>query len=250
MNTQSTSTEKPSTKTKTKERVVMGQQAMDFIQHGTAASMEVVTPLGRRFNFKSNFIGFDDQQHIYFTLPKISKIEYEEFFVDGFNVDIEGISEQAEGTLVRFRSRIEHVIIRPVQVLVLSVPQEAKLALLRNELRYELQLSGDIQLSARKLNVLLTDVSAGGCGFTYDAISPVFEVAQKIVLEVSNTTTEDIYALSGAIKNGRKKRGRQIYGMIFDEPGKANCRRLLSTLVYDGTKYVFKNARKNQSIGD
>lgn len=239
-----------SKKSHAKERVVMGLQAMDFIQHGTEASLEIVTPLGLRLNFKSNFIGFDDQQHIYFTLPKLTKNECLEFLVEGFNVDIEGISEDGEGALVRFRTRIEHLVLRPVQLLVFSVPQQAKLASLRNELRYELRLSGDIQLSNRKLNVLLTDVSSGGCGFCYDAISPVFDVSQKMVLEVSNTSNGDTYALSGAVKNGRKKRGRQIYGIVFDEPGKANCRRLLSNLVYDGTKYVFKSPKKSQNPGE
>lgn len=237
------------TKAKTKERVVMGLQAMDFIQHGTESELEIVTPLGQRLTFKSNFIGFDDQQHIFFTLPRLAKSEYDEFFIQGFNVDIKGISEEGEGALVCFRSRIAHVIFRPIQVLVFPVPQQAKLILLRNEVRYELRLPGDIQLSNRKLRVILTDVSSAGCGFTYEAISPVFDVDLRIVLEVTNTSTNDTYALSGSVKNGRNKRGRQIYGMVFDEPGKANCRRLLSTLIYDGTKYVFKNPKKDQTPG-
>ncbi|WP_283130949.1 flagellar brake protein [Enterovibrio norvegicus] len=243
----STSAKKPPAKAR--EKVVMGLQAMDFIQHGTEASLEIVTPLGQRLNFKSNFIGFDDQQHIFFTMPKLSKGDYEMFFTQGFNVDIEGVSEKGEGALVRFRTRIEHVIYRPVSLIVFPVPQQAKLVLLRNEIRYDLRLPGDIQLSNRKLRVILTDVSSGGCGFAYDAISPEFDVGQKIVLEVINSTTQDTYALSGGVKNGRTKRGKQTYGMVFDEPGKANCRRLLSTLIYDGTKYVFKNPKKDQALG-
>lgn len=239
MNTNSAHVRKP--QARQKERVIMGLQAMDFIQHGTEASMELVTPLGQRLNFKSNFIGFDDQHHIFFTMPRLTKKEYDEYFIEGFNVDIEGISEQGEGALVRFRTRIEYVIYRPIQILVFPVPQQAKLVVLRNEVRYELKLPGDIQLSNRKLRVTLTDVSSGGCGFCFDAISPEFDVDQKIVLEVVNNADGDTYALSGAVKNGRKKRGKQIYGMVFDEPGKANCRRLLSNLIYDGTTYVFKS---------
>ncbi|WP_028025250.1 flagellar brake domain-containing protein [Enterovibrio calviensis] len=247
MNTNSAPAKSPPAKAK--ERVIMGLQAMDFIQHGTEASLEIVTPLGQRLNFKSNFIGFDDQQHIFFTMPKLNKREYEEFFMEGFNVDIEGISEQGEGALVRFRTRIAHVVLRPIQVLVFPVPQQAKLVLLRNEVRYDLRLPGDIQLSNRKLGVILTDVSSGGCGYSYEAISPEFDVDQKIVLEVVNKANGDTYALSGSVKNGRKKRGKQTYGMVFDEPGKANCRRLLSTLIYDGTKYVFRNPKKDTGPG-
>ncbi|AMG32058.1 flagellar brake protein [Grimontia hollisae] len=232
-----------------KERVIMGLQAMDFIQHGSEASLEVVTPLGQRLHFKSNFIGFDDQQHIFFTMPRLTRKEYDEFFTEGFNVDIEGISEHGEGALVRFRTRIEYVIYRPIQILVFPVPQQAKLIVLRNEVRYELNLPGDIQLSNRKLEVVLTDVSSGGCGFCFDAISPEFDIDQKIVLEVVNGSDGDIYALSGSVKNGRKKRGRQIYGMVFDEPGKANCRRLLKSLTYDGTKYIFKSPKQDHVLG-
>lgn len=247
MNTNSAQVKKPPAKQK--ERVIMGLQAMDFIQHGTEASLEIVTPLGQRLNFKSNFIGFDDQQHIFFTMPRLQKTEYEEFFMQGFNVDIEGISEQGEGALVRFRTRIEHVVYRPIQLLVFPLPQQAKLVLLRNEVRYELKLPGDIQLSNRKLRVVLTDVSSGGCGFSFDAISPEFDVDTKIVLEVINGSNGDTYALSGAVKNCRKKRGKQNYGVVFDEPGKANCRRLLSNLIYDGTKYVFKSPKKDPTPG-
>ena len=100
----------------------MGLQAMDFIQHGTEACLEVVTPLGLRLNFKANFIGFDEQQHIYFTLPSLSKSDYDDFFIEGFNVDIEGVSEKGEGALIRFRTRIKHVVYRPVQILVFTVP--------------------------------------------------------------------------------------------------------------------------------
>lgn len=232
---------------KNKERVVMGIQAMDFIQHGTEADLEIVTPLGQRLTFKSNFIGFDDQQHIFFILPKFPKSEYEEFFIQGFNVDIQGISEKGEGALVCFRSRIKHVIYRPIQVLVFPVPQQAKLVLLRNEVRYELRLPGDIQLLNRKLRVILTDVSSAGCGFTFEAISPVFDVDLQMTLEVTNSSTGETYALSGSVQNGRTKRGRQIYGMVFNEPGKANCRRLLTGLIYDGTKYVFTNPKKDQT---
>ncbi|MBV7299277.1 PilZ domain-containing protein [Enterovibrio paralichthyis] len=247
MNTNTAATKKPPARQR--ERVIMGLQAMDFIQHGTEASLTIVTPLGQRLDFKSNFIGFDDQQHIFFTMPRLTKHEYEEFLVEGFNADIEGISEQGAGALVRFRTRIEHVVYRPVHLLVFPVPQQAKLVLLRNEVRYELRLPGDIQLASRKLRVVLTDVSSGGCGFSFDAISPEFDVDLKIVLEVVNGTSGDTYALSGAVKNCRKKRGRQNYGMVFDEPGKANCRRLLSNLIYDGTKYVFKNPKKDQAPG-
>ncbi|WP_233264440.1 hypothetical protein [Grimontia hollisae] len=69
------------------------------------------------------------------------------------------------------------------------------------------------------------------------------------MLEVVNGSDGDIYALSGSVKNGRKKRGRQIYGMVFDEPGKANCRRLLKSLTYDGTKYIFKSPKQDHVLG-
>ncbi|ATF08883.1 flagellar brake protein [Candidatus Enterovibrio altilux] len=235
----------PATKSpaKTREKVVMGLQAMDFIQHGTEASLEIVTPLGQKLNFKANFIGFDDQQHIFFTMPKLSKNKYNSFFIEGFNIDIEGIFEHGDGALVCFRTRIAHVIYQPVSILVFPVPQQAKLVLLRNEIRYELCLPGDIQLTNRKLRVVLTDVSSRGCGFSYEAMALDFDVDQRIVLEVRNSMTEDTYALSGKVKNGRTKRGKQTYGMVFNEPGKADCRRLLLTLIYNGTRYVFKNPK-------
>lgn len=227
-----------------KERTVMGIRAMDFILHGTESWLEIITPLGQRIRFKSNFIGFDEQQHIFFTLPNLSKTEYHQFFIEGFNVNVEGLLEKNEGALVCFRSQIEHVIYNPLMLLVLSVPKEAKLFLLRDELRYQLKLSAEIQLPTRKLAVVLTDVSPNGCGFRFNAISPVFEMAQNIVIEISNNVISDTYALSGAIKNSQKKRGRQIYGLAFDEPGKANCRRLLAALIYDGSKYIFKEKIK------
>ncbi|WP_150138294.1 flagellar brake protein [Candidatus Enterovibrio escicola] len=231
-----------------KEKIVMGLKVMDFIQHGTESSLEIVTPLGQRLNFKSNFIGFDEHQHIFFTMPLLSRAEYVEFFMEGFNVNIEGISEQGEGALVRFRTRIEHIIYKPINLLVFTVPQQAKLVLLRNETRYELQLQGNIQLSNRKLRVVLTNVSSGGCGYSYEAISPDFDIDQRIVLEVINSTNKNAYALSGIVRNGKKKLGKQTYGIVYDDPGQVNCRRLLSALMYDGTKYVFINPKQNPAL--
>ncbi|WP_325892416.1 flagellar brake protein [Grimontia sp. NTOU-MAR1] len=247
MNTNSIQEKKPPARQK--ERVIMGLHAMDFIQHGTEASLEVLTPLGQRLTFKSNFIGFNEQQHIFFTMPHLTKKEYDEFFIEGFNVDIEGVSEKGGGALVRFRTRIEHVVYKPIKLLVFSVPQQAKVVMLRNEVRYELSLPGDIQLPNRKLRVILTDVSSAGCGFSFDAISPEFDVDQRIVLEVVNNISGENYALSGVVKNSRKKRGKQNYGLVFDGPGKANCQRLQSKLFYDGTKYVFKSPQKDPTLG-
>lgn len=230
--------------TQAREKVVMGLRSMDFIQHGTEAQLEIVTPLGQTYKFTTNFIGFDNQQFIFFNLPTIRPSEIEDFFVQGFNIDVEGVSESGEGALIKFRSKIEHVVRAPVPLLILKLPQQAKLIQLRNETRYELRLQGVIQLANRKLEVVLNDVSANGCGFSFDSIAPVFEMDHRVVIEVTNKRSDDTFALSGSIRNARRARGKQSYGVVFDDVGRDNCRRLLSLLIYDGSRYVFKQADK------
>ncbi|OOF28326.1 MULTISPECIES: PilZ domain-containing protein [Salinivibrio] len=222
-----------------REEAVIGLRAVGFLKHGTATHVQIKTPVGQIFSCQSTFIGFDGDQRLFFTIPTRNIKQLNQFFVEGYRIAVDGVSDEGEGTKIRFASRISHIMMSPVAIMLVELPQQAKLIQQRKESRYELNVKGEIPLEKRRLSVNLTDISAGGCGFSFDAIAPVFEMKHQLAIQVRPSHGDDCFVLSGQVENRQQKWGMQRYGLSFDQSGLQHCRELIKRLVFDGSRYIF-----------
>ncbi|WP_126167677.1 PilZ domain-containing protein [Shewanella khirikhana] len=228
---------------KDREKAVSGLMAMDHIDHGSEVSVEITTPLGQRLTANTHFIGYDNKKHIFYSLPAMKPAEMDLYLQVGFWVFVTCISERAEGAIVKFKTCIDHVIRTPVGLMILKLPEQATLFQLRGEMRYQLNINGFLLTAQRRMEVALKDISMSGCCFSYQGIAPVFESGQEMTLEVASPDSGETFPLSGIIRNRRVHRGRQEYGLQFDDTGTGNCKKLLSRLIFDGAKLVFRQPK-------
>ncbi len=129
------------------------------------------------------------------------------FFIEGYRLAVDAVSDEGEGAKVRFASKISTVLKAPVNLVMVDLPQQAKLIQQRKDNRYELNVKGEVPLGSRRLSVNLTDISAGGCGFSFDAIAPVFEKHHQIAIQIQAPDSDDCFVLSGQVENRQKKMG-------------------------------------------
>lgn len=227
-----------------REKEVTGLCSMDFIDHGSDVSVEFQTPLGQRTRAETQFIGYDNKRHIYYTLPTLPAKEVDLFLQPSFWVFVTTTSEKGEGAIVKFKTQIEFVINQPLPLMILKLPEKASLLQLRSEMRYQLNIKSKLLLDKRNMDVDIKNISVNGCGFNYRGIAPVFESGDIQTLEVICPNTKETFLLEGIIRNHRVHRGKQEYGLQFTEKGTQNCRVLLSRLVFNGAKLVFQKKGK------
>lgn len=227
-----------------RKNTVRGIFAMDHMQHGQEVAMEIITPIGRRLKVDSQLIGFDDQtRRIYFTLPELTPREFDDFLVEGYWAGITSVCEQGEGSLVRFKNRIENILTEPVQLMSILVPDEADIFELRQEMRYQIDMPGTIPLEHRQLQINICDISMSGCRVKFTELAPFFDVDSDIQVKLLNPENNQEFKLTGEVRNMRRLRGQQLYGIQFDKYGKQVSQQLLSLLIFNGSKLVFNSAK-------
>ncbi|WP_064604167.1 PilZ domain-containing protein [Photobacterium sp. J15] len=227
---------------KDREQTVSGSQGIAMINHGSEVTISVKTPLGRWFRAETTFIGTNSRDEVFLELPALSQADFDQYFYDGFWLKVKAISERGEGAVVNFKTQISNILFKPVRLLVLDLPSTAELIQLRSEPRYDVSLQGELSLSNRKVLVEFTDLSKHGCGFYHDVTGLQFEDNTQMLIMVQNPNSGEEYHLSGKVKS---KQGQRVgtlnrYGLIFDELGNQQVKRLLSKLIFDGSKLSFR----------
>ena len=210
------------------------------ITHGSEVTLSVKTPVGRLYQVSSVFIGTNGKDQLFLELPKVNKVERDQFFQLGYRMTIKAVSEKGEGALVNVRTKISHIITEPVPLLVVAIPPQIDVVQLRKEPRYDVNLEGRIVLPSRTLKVVLKDLSTSGCSFYIDANGPVIEINNLVSVEVVHPRTEETYPLTGKVCNYQQLGVNKQLGIEFDTQGQQAVRELMNKLMFDGAKLSFK----------
>lgn len=224
---------------KERSRTVTGLVALESMQSGCDAKLSIVNPVGQQLITECQYIGFDNEQRMLFTMPAIYPSQRDHFFLNGVRVAVSMVSTRGEGARVRFVSRIMHVIVSPLPIFVLAMPDKMELCQLRKESRYELMLPGNIVYGKRRLEITLKDLSHNGCSFSFDELYPVFDKDTRLDVLISQPESDKRYLLSGLVRNQRRVRNTQFYGLLFNAVGIQASKSLLSNLMFDGTRMAF-----------
>ncbi|MCQ1059855.1 flagellar brake protein [Photobacterium sp. DNB23_23_1] len=210
------------------------------VSHGSEITLSVKTPVGQLYQVSSVFIGTNGKDKLFIELPKVTKIEREQFFQLGYRVTIKAVSEKGEGALVNVRTKLSHIITDPVPLLVVDIPPQINVVQLRKEPRYNVSLEGKIVLPNRVVHVVLKDLSSSGCSFYLEANGPTIEINSHLAIEIVHPSTELMYPLSGKVCNHQLMGGNKQLGIEFDDLGQQAVRELMSKLIFDGAKLSFK----------
>ncbi|PSW14832.1 flagellar brake protein [Photobacterium sanctipauli] len=232
-------------KNETWEEVVLGEQAIERLKHGSGVTLSVKTPLGRLYRVETTFIGTNSQSELFFELPSVLNADLSNYFDAGFKVTVKAISDKGEGAIIQFQSIINNVAYKPFRLLSLSMPHNAHLRPLRNEPRFDVKLDAVVVGQSRELAVKLQDLSANGCRFITDYNGPSFSEAMTLNLVVTKPDNQQQFSLTGTVKNHHKKGSTKQYGLQFDTRGAIQVKALMTQLIFDGSHLSFKKAGAN-----
>ncbi|KXI23508.1 PilZ domain-containing protein [Photobacterium sanguinicancri] len=225
---------------KDREKLIPGAQGALLIKNSSIVTISIKTPLGRIFRCETVFIGTDSHDYLLLEMPSIPKKDIDMYLLEGFNISIKAISDRGEGAIIRFASRIEHLIFKPIGLLAISLPHSMMSTPLRSEPRFEVTLQGKVILSERQLLVELQNLSHKGCCFQHSIHGPEINLDQKVDIFITNPTLKTYFQLSGSIKSINRVGVFCQYGVMFDPQGCSNTKLLLKQLVFDGVGLSFK----------
>lgn len=206
--------------------------ALAMIDHGSELTLSIITPVGTKFLCQTAFIGTHSNSHMLIETPQVSTNDLSYFFQPGFWIHIRAISSRGEGAKIYFRCQLQHLISEPAALLILSMPSALQISALRQEPRYEVNLSAKLIDGQQKLECQLKDLSQHGCCIATSPLSRQIEIKSPIHLEVytNPTSRQAITSLTGTVCNTQRSSHYARYGLKFDEAGHNNAKTLLESL--------------------
>ncbi|MGF1764221.1 flagellar brake domain-containing protein, partial [Aliivibrio kagoshimensis] len=183
-----------------REKITTGPSGLNMIFKSTLVHISITTPLGERLKCNTLFIGSDSQSYLLLKFPAISLESQEHFLQEGFKLTVKAISGQGEGSIILFRTLIQHVILQPIPILIVAMPSTMKLHQLRREPRFEVDMKGIIHIDDREVQVKLRDLSNNGCSFMVEDSENNLHKDKYIILDViSRHSTKVVSVLNGNI---------------------------------------------------
>lgn len=222
--------------------IIKSSDALAMVEHGGELTIGITTPVGTTFRCKTAFIGSHSDNYVLAELPKVSDDDLDYFFQEGFWATVRAISPRGEGALIHFRSQLVHVMVSPVPMVALSVPQTMEVTQLRKEPRYDVNLAVKVIAESHRLDGEIRDLSKGGCRFITAPLSRSFQVGEEVSLNVMVQSGKGVefQPLFGKICNLQRSHHYSRYGVAFTDLGAENAKNLLGKLKFDGTKLTLR----------
>ncbi|MEZ9232110.1 flagellar brake protein [Vibrio amylolyticus] len=224
--------------------------ALDMVEHGSELTMTISTPIGRKYQCASRFLGTHPDNLVLVETPHLPKDEFEFFFQTGFKLNVRAISPRGEGAKIHFQSQIQHIVQEPISMIAISVPNSMRVTQLRKEARYDINLMGAVLQDSGNTQCEIRDLSKSGCRFFTPPLGKSFQVGDEVTIGLHRTLEQPkCPPLIGTICNLQRSAHYSRYGLEFSEEGKANVKTLLSYLKFNGTKLAFSNKLKPKGNG-
>lgn len=224
------------------ESLINSSDAIDMVSHSSEFIIDLVTPIGTRYIGKTKFIGRHSDNFLLLELPNISNEELGYFFQEGFWMDVQAFSTKGEGALIRFRSQVMNVMLSPIAMLMISLPNMMKITQLREDPRYDVNLRAHMFTEYLKLECQLRDLSKGGCRFTTSPLAKSVKIGEDVSIRIimPKKTMMESLPLSGKICNLQCSIHYAKYGVKFDQASRNNAKILFKQMKFDVNKLELK----------
>ena len=224
------------------ESTINSSDAIDMVSHSSELTINLMTPIGIRYQGKTKFIGRHSDNFILLELPKIAEEDRIFFFQAGFWMGVRAISAKGEGALIRFRSQIMHILMAPVPLLMISIPSMMKINQLRQEPRYDVNIKAHIFINSLKLACEIRDLSKGGCRFITSPLAQHLDVGDQIYIKIilPNKSLVKLVPLHGMICSLQRSMHYAKYGLKFDDESRVQVQSLFRQMKFDVIKLQLK----------
>ena len=195
------------------------------LQPGKSLDLQINHPIALRL--KLPLIGYELGKYIILKYPKgASTSEYQDVLVEGNVLIVRYLMEGNKGECFAFRSSIKSITQYPEKLLFIEYPKKIENRQLRTQQRTSIHLPGVIMLEdssnnkATKINGIIGDISAKGCGFTFKTKSANATVNKRDIFVCIRSPTDGDVKIPARVCNSRNDNGTVSVGIQFIDEGK------------------------------
>ena len=192
---------------------------LGLFQAGSAVTIDVVTPAGKRGKFRTTFIGYLARDYVLIQLPESYKLgSFSQFMGQGSNITVRGLIEGQEGAIAAFASTVRQTLQIPSRMLVLEFPKEISMQSLRSSIRIDTNIDVKIKIDENYWQGKVVDLSLKGCQLqVQNSDGLLLQKSQQatVIIEHFNELTN--LNINSSICNSKSLSQGLSIGVMFDE---------------------------------
>jgi hypothetical protein len=207
------------------------------LQPGKTLDLQINHPVPLRL--KLTLVGYELGRYIILKYPKVARAtDYKDVLVEGNVMIVRYLMEGSKGECFAFRSSIKNVSLNPEKLLFLEYPKRIENRQLRTQQRTNIHIPASIMLESKgendgaRISGVIGDISAKGCGFTFQSKSEKTKVNKREVFVCIQSPIDGEVKVPARVCNSRNVKGTVSVGIQFiDEENQVP--KLLSQLFID-----------------
>ncbi|WP_448210934.1 flagellar brake protein [Colwellia sp. MEBiC06753] len=204
---------------------------------GKALDIQFNHPVSLRI--KTTLIGYELGKYIVLKHPEPSRVNsYQDVLVEGNVVIVRYILEGTQGQCCAFKATIKQVIKYPEKLIFIDFPEVIENRELRLHQRFVTHLPASLVAitpeseGRSKLNGIINDISAKGCGFSFKSDNAKVKVNKTEVNVLIALGTDNEISIPARVCNSRFEQGKVFVGVQFNDADK-QVKRVLEHLLID-----------------
>ncbi len=187
------------------------------LRPGMPLDLQVSTPTSAK-RVRTEFLGMDGSRTIMIRYPDESKWGNlsDAIYVDNSTI-VRFILEDETGEVVAFKSKIMHILTKPINMLLVAFPTSIQSQGLRSERRAQIRVPVSILEAEKEINLAfgtLMDISNSGCRIATHR-SKTKKLQVKGILIRLNGQEGEPFELKGTIMNTKIDEVNYNYGIKF-----------------------------------
>lgn len=189
------------------------------LQPGKTLDLQINHPVPLRL--KLTLVGFEVGKYILLKYPKVARpSDYKDVLIEGNIMIVRYLMEGNKGECFAFRSSIKHVTLHPEKLLFLEYPKNIENRQLRTQQRTSIHIPATIMLEGKgddstKINGVISDISAKGCGFAFKSKSEKTHVNKINILVCIQSPIDGEVRVPAKVCNSRNVEGLVNVGIQF-----------------------------------
>ena len=195
---------------------------LGLFQAGSAVTIDVVTPAGKRGKFKTIFVGYVPKDYVLIQFPEAYKLgSFAQYIAQGTNITVRGLIEGHEGSIVAFASPIRQTLHVPSRLMVLEFPKEVSLQALRSSIRIDTSIDAKIKIKDDYWQAQIVDLSIKGCQIQIsNGESLLLNKEQEVQVIVENFRGLNNLNINAQICNSKNLSEGLSVGVQFEQQDK------------------------------
>lgn len=190
------------------------------LQPGKTLDLQINHPVPLRL--KLTLVGYELGKYILLKYPKVARTsDYKDVLVEGNVMIVRYLMEGNKGECFAFRSSIKSISLSPEKLLFLEYPKRIENRQLRTQQRTSIHIPAAIMLEDTgtdkdaRINGIIGDISAKGCGFTFKSNSDKTKVNKRDIFVCIQSPIDGEVKVPAKVCNSRNEKGMVNVGIQF-----------------------------------